>query len=173
MDQTNSPYCHNLTTLLNTPVTPVLYFQKLNCMAFTPSRETEYSAGLDLFSPYTVAIQANGQRLIPTHLRFVIPEGYYARVACTSGNCYKKHLSVGAGVVDRDYDGDVGVLLANNNIDRPVIVERGHKIAQLILEKCAIPILQEICTSPPPKRVVSFGRKVIKSPKKSAPIKHK
>jgi dUTP pyrophosphatase len=110
---------------------------------------------------------ANDQRLIPTLLRFIIPEGYYGRVACTSGNCYRHRLSVGAGVIDKDFDGDIGVLLANNFVDRPVIVQRGQKIAQLILEKCAIPTLQEITSAPPPERVVSFGRREIKSPKKT------
>ena len=160
-------YRRSIIDILDSPAIPQLYFQKLNCMAFTPTRETEYSAGLDLFSPYTIAILANEQRLIPTHLRFVIPKGYYGRVACTSGNCYKHRLSVGAGVIDQDFDGDIGVLLANNFVDRPVIVQRGQKIAQLILEKCTIPHLQEITNAPRPERVVSFGRRQIMSPKKT------
>ena len=114
---------------------------------------------MDLFSPYTVALVGNEQRLIPTHLRFVIPKGYYGRVACTSGNCYRHRLSVGAGVIDQDYDGDVGVLLANNSINKPVMVQRGQKIAPLILEKITIPRLTEIKRAQKPDRVVSFGRR--------------
>ena len=66
---------------------------------------------------------------------------------------------MGAGVIDQDYDGDVGVLLANNSIDKPVLVQRGQKIAQLILEKITIPRLTEIKRAPKPNRVVSFGRR--------------
>ena len=167
MDTLAKPYTHTIAQILDRPTyTPVLHFQKLNNLAFTPVRETSFSAGLDLFSPYTIAIQPHDQKLIPTHLRFLIPNGYYARLACTSGNCFKKHLSVGAGVIDRDYDGDVGVILQNNYPDRAILIERGNKIAQLILEKIAIPALQEICVAPAPKRQVSFGRRITRTPRK-------
>jgi hypothetical protein len=45
------PYRRSIIDILNSPAIPQLYFQRLNYMAFTPTRETEYSAGLDLFSP--------------------------------------------------------------------------------------------------------------------------
>ena len=160
-------YNRSILDIIDSPAIPRLLFQKLNCMAISPERSTPGSAGLDLFSPYTIALLANEQRLIPTHLRFVIPKGYYGRVACTSGNCYKHRLSVGAGVIDQDFDGDVGVLLANNSVNRPVMVQRDQKIAQLILEKITIPHLQEITSAPRPERVVSFGRREIKSPNKT------
>ena len=159
-------YKFTLFDLLDSPSVPRLFFQKLNCMAISPARSTPGSAGLDLFSPYTVALGGNEQRLIPTHLRFVIPKGYYGRVACTSGNCYKFRLSVGAGVIDQDYDGDVGVLLANNSNIKPVLVQRGQKIAQLILEKITIPRLCEISHAPEPERVVSFGRRKTSTPQR-------
>jgi len=160
-------YNRTIFDLIDSPAVPRLFFQKLNCMAISPVRSTPGSAGLDLFSPYTVALVGNEQRLIPTHLRFVIPKGYYGRVACTSGNCYKFRLSVGAGVIDQDYDGDVGVLLANNSINKPVLVQRGQKIAQLILEKITIPRLCEITHAPEPERVVSFGRRKTMTPQRS------
>jgi dUTP pyrophosphatase len=160
-------YNRSILDIIDSPAIPQLFFQKLNCMAISPERSTPGSAGLDLFSPYTVALVGNEQRLIPTHLRFVIPKGYYGRVACTSGNCYRHRLSVGAGVIDQDYDGDVGVLLANNSINKPVMVQRGQKIAQLILEKITIPRLHEITRAPKPERVISFGRRNIVSPQRS------
>jgi dUTP pyrophosphatase len=160
-------YNRSILDIIDSPAIPRLFFQKLNCMAISPERSTPGSAGLDLFSPYTVALVGNEQRLIPTHLRFVIPKGYYGRVACTSGNCYRFRLSVGAGVIDQDYDGDVGVLLANNSIDKPVLVQRGQKIAQLILEKITIPRLTEIKRAPKPNREVSFGRRNMVPPQRT------
>ena len=53
------------------------------------------------------------------------------------------HIHVGAGVVDPDYTGPVQVLLLNFSSQNHVI-EVNHRIAQLILEKIAYPILCEV-----------------------------
>lgn len=55
-------------------------------------------------------------------------------LAPRSGLALKNGIDVGAGVIDYDYRGNVGVILFNHN-DSEFVVKEGDRIAQLILEK--------------------------------------
>jgi dUTPase len=59
-------------------------------------------------------IPARGKGLVKTDLQIGIPPGTYARVAPRSGLAWKHSIDVGAGVVDEDYRGPVGVILFNH-----------------------------------------------------------
>ena len=62
---------------------------------------------------------------------------------CRSGLAWKYHIDVGAGVIDRDYRGNVGVVLFNfSQVDFDV--HHGDRIAQLIIERISIPELEEV-----------------------------
>ena len=69
-----------------------------------------------------------------TGLSISFPIGLYARIALRSGLALKKFIDVGAGVVNSDYRGEVGVVLFNHG-DQDFEVKMGDRIAQLILEK--------------------------------------
>ena len=71
------------------------------------------------------------------------PAGLYARIASRSGLSLKKSIDVGAGVVDSDYIGEVGVVLFNHG-DQDFEVKMGDRIAQLILEKIDTPKVEEV-----------------------------
>jgi len=60
-----------------------------------------------------------------------------------SGLAWKHSIDVGAGVIDADYRGDVGVILFNLS-DKDFEVKRGDRIAQLILERIAIAVVEEV-----------------------------
>ena len=49
-----------------------------------------------------------------TDCAMAIPEGTYARIAPRSGLAWKHHIDIGAGVVDYDYRGNVGVVMFNH-----------------------------------------------------------
>ena len=53
---------------------------------------------------------------------------------------YHQGIDVGAGVIDQDYRGNIGVILFNFG-DEPFEVKQGDRIAQFILEKICIPEL--------------------------------
>ena len=72
--------------------------------------------------------------LISTGLQMQIPLGNYGRIAPRSGLAVKHFIDVGAGVIDADYRGEVKVLLFNFGSDS-FTVEKGDRIAQLIIEK--------------------------------------
>ena len=63
----------------------------------------------------------------------------------------KKFIDTGAGVVDYDYRGNVGVVLFNHS-DEDFPVARGDRIAQLILERIAIADIEEVDELPMTER---------------------
>lgn len=103
-----------------------------------PEYATAGSAGLDLIAalpegePLTLAPLARAA--VPTGLCLALPEGFEAQVRPRSGLAMKQGLTVlnAPGTVDADYRGEVKVLLVNLG-DSPVELERGQRIAQLIV----------------------------------------
>ena len=68
--------------------------------------------------------------------------GCYGRVAPRSGLALKKFIDVGAGVIDTDYRGEVGVILFNFGSE-DFVINMGDRIAQLIFEKIKTPKIKE------------------------------
>ncbi|XP_018006367.1 deoxyuridine 5'-triphosphate nucleotidohydrolase, mitochondrial [Hyalella azteca] len=122
---------------------PVLKFKKLSFHAKTPERGSPRAAGYDLSSAYDVVVEAGGKAVIKTDLQIELPEGCYGRVAPRSGLAVKAHIDVGAGVIDEDYRGNVGVVLFNHG-KAPFAIKKGDRVAQLICERIFYPELQEV-----------------------------
>ena len=78
-----------------------------------PTRGSPLAAGYDLYSAAEVVIPARGRALVPTDISVAVPPGTYGRVAPRSGLAVKHGLDVGAGVVDADYRGPLGVVMFN------------------------------------------------------------
>lgn len=58
-------------------------------------------------------IPAKNKAIVPTDISIALPAGTYGRVAPRSGLAVKNFIDVGAGVVDSDYRGPLGVVLFN------------------------------------------------------------
>ncbi len=101
-----------------------------------PSYATEHSAGLDLRSANEepVVLKPMERALIPTGFIFEIPEGYEGQVRPRSGLAIRKGITVlnSPGTIDSDYRGEVKVILINLGQEE-VVIERGERIAQLII----------------------------------------
>ncbi|XP_061391552.1 deoxyuridine 5'-triphosphate nucleotidohydrolase [Musca vetustissima] len=121
----------------------VLRWAKLTEQAFEPVRGSERAAGLDLRSAYDLVVPARGKALVKTDLQIEVPNGSYGRVAPRSGLALKNFIDVGAGVVDEDYRGNLGVVLFNHS-DTDFEVKRGDRIAQLICERIFYPELEQV-----------------------------
>ena len=65
-----------------------------------------------------------------------VPIGTYGRIAPRSGLAVKHGIGVGAGVIDRDYRGEIGVVFFNHSGDK-ISFKQGDRVAQLILERYA------------------------------------
>ena len=120
-----------------------LHYEKLSDRAKAPKRATPGSIGLDLFTPTDIFIPSKQQVLIPTDLILVPTQGYYICTASKSGLAFKYGLTVEGGVVDPDYRGNVGVLLRNNS-DVGHTLEQGEAMAQVVMERAAMPEVVEI-----------------------------
>ena len=127
-------------TNMETIKLPCLKILPTVCM---PTQATLKSVGLDLYSPTNVLIPAHDKILVDVGVAFQIPMGYYGRIASRSGLAIHYHIHVGAGVVDPDYTGSVHVLLMNFS-SQDHVIEKNHRIAQIILEKVAHPVICEV-----------------------------
>lgn len=118
----------------------IVKFKKLDADAIVPKRGTPLSAGFDLYALNDAEIVGgNGTVLVRTGMAIQIPPGTYARIAMRSGLGLKEHLSVTAGVIDRDYVGDIGVLVYCTKIGHSYTIKRGERFAQLVIEKILYP----------------------------------
>ena len=119
----------------------------LSRYARLPERANATDAGADVFSAKNLIVEPHGKAIVPLEISLAVPVGYYMRVAPRSGLAAKKFIDVGAGVIDSDYRGPVGVVLFNFS-DTHFEIERGDKIAQLILEKIDCPKFNVVDTLP-------------------------
>lgn len=112
-----------------------------------PTQGTSLSAGFDLSaaieSPLT--IQPGDRVLVPTGFSIAIPEGYEAQIRPRSGLAYKHGLTVlnAPGTIDADYRGELKALLINHGKD-PFTIERGMRIAQLVISKFESVVWSEV-----------------------------
>ncbi len=103
-----------------------------------PNYETEGSAGLDVRAAIPAGaplILAPGARaLVPTGLALAVPAGHEIQVRPRSGLAARHGITClnTPGTIDSDYRGEVMVILVNLG-DKPFAIERGERIAQLVL----------------------------------------
>ena len=99
----------------------ILLVQQLSEKATIPTRGSEDAAGLDLHAALPTEIAPQSRGLVSTGLAMAIPKGAYGRIAPRSGLAVEKGITIGAGVIDSDYRGEVKVLLFNHG-DQPLRV---------------------------------------------------
>jgi len=121
----------------------VMRVRKLNPSAALPVRGSADAAGFDLAAAEATVVKAGGKAIVKTGLSIAIPWGTYARVAPRSGLAAKRMIQVGAGVVDYDYRGEVGVVLFNHGPD-DFDVAVGDRVAQLVLEEISMVSCAEV-----------------------------
>ncbi|MFO0812339.1 MAG: dUTP diphosphatase [Gemmatales bacterium] len=120
-----------------------------------PAYQTAHAAAMDLPAavrePVTVAPGAIV--LIPCGFSLAVPVGYEAQVRPRSGLAIKQGLTVvnAPGTIDADYRGEVKVGLINLGRE-PVVVERGMRIAQLLIAPVAHITWQKVDTLPETER---------------------
>ena len=114
----------------------------LSPKATLPVKGTTLAAGYDLSSAQQLTIPVNGRALVPTDISLSVPKGTYGRIAPRSGLAVKHGITTGAGVIDADYTGPIGIVLFNHG-DQDFQIREGDRIAQLILEQIADkPVIQ-------------------------------
>ena len=99
-----------------------------------PEYAYQSDSGFDLRSTEEVWIHSNDRKIIPTGLRFDIPEGYEIQVRSKSGLALNQGLMVlnSPGTVDSGYQGEIKVIMFNTT-NQKVKIEKGQKVAQAVL----------------------------------------
>ncbi|MTW16836.1 dUTP diphosphatase [Rhodoplanes serenus] len=103
-----------------------------------PAYQSAAAAGLDLLAAVPadapLVLPPGGRALVPTGLALALPPGTEGQVRPRSGLAAKHGVTVlnAPGTVDADYRGEVQVILANFG-DAPFVIERGARIAQLVV----------------------------------------
>lgn len=112
----------------------VLQVKKLSDDGIIPTRGTPFAAGIDLYSPLNTSVEPFSRQLVKLDIAVEIPENMFGHILPRSGIALKSGIHIGAGIIDSDYRGNLGVLLFNlSNI--PFVIERGDRIAQLVIKK--------------------------------------
>ncbi|MBL8807933.1 MAG: dUTP diphosphatase [Rhodospirillales bacterium] len=111
-----------------------------------PAYATPGAAGLDLLAAVAdpVELAPGDVRLVPTGISIALPPGFEAQVRPRSGLALKHGLTLlnSPGTIDADYRGEVGAILVNHG-RAPFRVERGMRIAQLVVARVAQASLRE------------------------------
>ncbi|MEI8395210.1 MAG: dUTP diphosphatase [Rhodospirillaceae bacterium] len=103
-----------------------------------PAHATAGAAGLDLMAAVPegkpVTLAPGARVLVPTGLTIALPPGFEGQVRPRSGLALNHGITVlnSPGTIDSDYRGEVGVILINHS-DQAFVVERGQRIAQLVV----------------------------------------
>jgi dUTP pyrophosphatase len=120
-----------------------------------PAYATPGAAGLDLMAAVDGAfeIAPGTHRLVPTGISLALPDGFEAQVRPRSGLALKHGVTVlnSPGTIDADYRGEIGIVLINLG-NAAVRLERGMRVAQLIVSPVTQVALVERRTLPPTNR---------------------
>ena len=119
-----------------------------------PSYARAGDAGLDLVAAERVVIEPGARGLVRTGLTLAIPVGYAGFVLPRSGLALRHGLTVlnAPGLIDAGYRGEVQVLLVNHDPSRAVTLERGERIAQLVVQRVEQVTLVEVDELPSSER---------------------
>ena len=97
-------------------------------------------AGADLRSRESFELQPGQRRLVGTGIAIALPAGYAAFVHARSGLAAQHGISIvnAPGTVDAGYRGEIKVCLINTDSRHPVSINRGDRIAQLVIQPVSV-----------------------------------
>ena len=103
-------------------------------------------AGLDLLAREDAVLEPHGRVLMPTGLAIAVPAGHVGLVHPRSGLAVRQGLTVtnAPGTIDAGYRGEVMVPLLNTDDAASIQINRGDRIAQLLVQRVARVRLVEV-----------------------------
>jgi dUTP pyrophosphatase len=120
-----------------------------------PAYMTEGSAGMDLSADIDgdLTLAPMARALIPTGIAIALPPGFEAQIRPRSGMAWKHGLTMvnSPGTIDSDYRGEIQVIAINLGSE-PVVVKRGERIAQMVVQRVIRAEWREVTELPESKR---------------------
>jgi dUTP pyrophosphatase len=102
-----------------------------------PSYAHDGDAAIDLLAAEDVKLEPGARASVRTGIAVAIPEGYAGFVHARSGRAASEGLALvnAPGLIDSGYRGEVKAIVVNLDPASSIVIERGHKIAQLVVQK--------------------------------------
>lgn len=118
-----------------------------------PAPQTEGAAGADLASAEDAVLAPMERRLFATGFAIAVPEGWECQLRPRSGLAYRHGITLPntPATIDSDYRGELKVALVNLGSE-PFRVERGMRIAQMVLAPVGRPQFEPVDLLPPTAR---------------------
>ena len=119
-------------------MTPVnVHIKLLDPELPAPAYAKPSDAGADLRSRIDFELEPGERALVPTGVAIALPEGYVGLVHPRSGLATKNGITIvnAPGTVDSGYRGELMVTLLNTDKTKSFHVQRGDRIAQLVIQK--------------------------------------
>ena len=119
-------------------MTPVnVHIKLLDPELPAPAYAKPGDAGADLRSRIDFDLEPGERALVPTGVAIALPEGYVGLVHPRSGLATKNGITIvnAPGTVDTGYRGELMVTLLNTDKTKSFHVQRGDRIAQLVIQK--------------------------------------
>jgi dUTP pyrophosphatase len=112
-------------------------FRRLCAEAQEPTRAHAGDAGYDLRSVEEISLPPGGRALVRTGISLAIPDGYAGLVLPRSGLAMRHGVAPvnTPGLIDSGYRGEIMVPLVNHDRENTFRIERGARIAQLVLTR--------------------------------------
>ena len=125
---------------------PALPVHRLHPEAVVPTRAHPGDAGLDLVTTVAAEVAPGERVLLPTGIAIALPEGYAAFVHPRSGLAVRYGVSLvnAPGTIDAGYRGEIAVSLVNLDPRDPVVLARGDRVAQLVVQRVEHVVLHEV-----------------------------
>ncbi len=111
-----------------------LKVKKIKDDAKLPTHGHPGDAGMDFYCIHDVVFQPGKQERVHTGVAIEIPDGYVGLIWDKSGTSFNLGLKVMGGVMDSSYRGEVIMSLLNTS-DKEVRLEKGQKVAQMLIQK--------------------------------------
>lgn len=120
--------------------------KKLVDDAVIPQRAHHDDAGVDLSAIEPVTLRPGRRALVGTGIAIALPAGTVGLVHPRSGLAFKKGLSIvnAPGTVDAGYRGEIKVCLINLDPEEDIVIAKGDRIAQLVVQKVELTPFEEV-----------------------------
>ncbi len=113
-----------------------------------PARAHDGDAGVDLYSAEDVGLGPGQRALVRTGVAVAIPHGMVGLVHPRSGLAARVGLSIvnSPGTIDAGYRGEIKISLINLDPTEPIVIRRGDRIAQLVVQQVELVDLVEVAS---------------------------
>jgi dUTP pyrophosphatase len=111
-------------------------------------------AGLDLLAADSVTLEPGARAAVATGVAVAVPEGYAGFLQARSGRALHEGLALAnaPGLIDSGYRGEIKVIVVNLDPNHPIRVNRGEKIAQLVVQPVVEATLEVVDELPASER---------------------